>query len=67
MNIHDAIAHFGGPSALAKSIGVSRQTVHRWFKSNEMPVQYQALIELQTTLKPLRADLGEMHEQDAKN
>lgn len=37
MNIEEIIKYFGGITATAKVLGVSRQTVHNWRRCGAMP------------------------------
>ena len=53
LNVKEATRHYGGVLRLCRALGVARQTVHRWSKG-DIPIHYQALIELQTGI--LKAD-----------
>lgn len=48
MNIHEVITHFGGVSAMAARLGVTRMAVYQWKKAGVIPFPRQAQIELET-------------------
>lgn len=48
MNIHEVIEHFGGVSAMAARLGVTRMAVYQWKKAEAIPFPRQAQIELET-------------------
>lgn len=37
MSVEEIIKYFGGVTATARVLGVSRQTVHNWKRTGEMP------------------------------
>lgn len=51
MNIHEVIEHFGGVSAMAARLGVTRMAVYQWKKSGVIPFPRQAQIELESNGK----------------
>ncbi len=56
-----AIKHAGGPSELAKVLGISPQAISRWSKANQIPAKWvlalEALIEGEVKRYELRPDL----------
>ena len=56
-----AIKHAGGPSELAKVLGITPQAVSRWSKANQIPAKWvlalEALIEGEVKRYELRPDL----------
>ena len=48
MNIGEVLDHYGGVSALARAIKVSRTTIYKWIEAKQIPKEYQALIQIQT-------------------
>lgn len=66
MTPQEAIDIYGSVSRLARAIGVTRQTVHRWVNTGQVPPHYQALITLLATMKPLAEQLErEINGEDA--
>jgi DNA-binding transcriptional regulator YdaS (Cro superfamily) len=48
MDINAVITHFGGVSAMAARLGVTRMAVYQWKKAGVIPFPRQAQIELET-------------------
>lgn len=48
MTPRQAIAHFGGITAFADALGVTRQTVYNWIERDEIPWKWQCTIVVQT-------------------
>lgn len=48
MNVREIADHYGGITAMAKALKVTRPTVYAWLANEEVPVPYMALVELQT-------------------
>lgn len=45
MNLEKTILKFGGVTAMADAIGVSRRTIYNWRADNEVPYYWIAFIE----------------------
>lgn len=48
MNVREIADHYGSITAMAKALRVTRPTIYAWIDQGEVPVQYMALIEIQT-------------------
>jgi DNA-binding transcriptional regulator YdaS (Cro superfamily) len=57
MKTSDAVAHFGDRAAIARTLGISRQAVHKW--GTVVPLRSALLLE-QASAGKLRAEMPKL-------